>query len=226
MKQHRLCNLVAEIYTGGNNEGLGANKFDEVLLVYSPLAQNRCSTLLKSPDLSPDDRAILLKQWLEGIAFLHTRGLIHRDINPNNMVVVSRRPPRGVLIDLGAATWEQSSTNHMAGTIPFLAPEVMALKLSLSSPPYDKTVDIWSFGITSYLLICQRFPFWKEMDRSTYTKIREELLAKGRDPIIALTEQMLRWNPRDRISAADAVLHPALRNVDAGAESKERLGSK
>lgn len=103
-------NLVQDIYRDGNEEELGPNGVDDVYLIYSPLASERLYDLISS-DLSLTSRTVLFKQCCEGLAFLHVKGLMHRDIKPANIAVVSRNPPRAVILDLGSATWDTYSVD-------------------------------------------------------------------------------------------------------------------
>ena len=50
-------------------------------------------------------QSTLLVDFLKGLTYLHNRrGIIHRDVNPSNLGVVSFNPPRGILLDLDPAT--------------------------------------------------------------------------------------------------------------------------
>lgn len=70
----------------------------------------------------------LIAQGLDGLAHLHKNGIMHRDVKPVNIAVVQRQPPQAVLIDFGCATTQAASRDHMKGTIPWLALEILALK--------------------------------------------------------------------------------------------------
>ncbi len=96
-------------------------------------------------------RLSLFEQMLEGLAFLHAEGCMHRDIKPDN-VLASSSPLRAVIIDFGCATWDKTSKDHMKGTIRYLAPEIIALKENTSTrnSGYDMSADVWSMGLTAY----------------------------------------------------------------------------
>ena len=83
---------------------------------------------------------------------------MHRDVNPSNLGVVSFNPPRGILLDLDSATRDEESSDHMQGTVPYLAPEIIMIKLSgelinaatLRPLPYRKSVDMWAMGLSVF----------------------------------------------------------------------------
>lgn len=70
----------------------------------------------------------LATDFLSGLAFLHGKGFMHRDLTLKNLAVVTLNPPRGGIIDFDTATREAESRDHMRGTTMSLAPEIIALK--------------------------------------------------------------------------------------------------
>lgn len=72
---------------------------------------------------------------------------MHRDINPNNLVVTSLDDPTGVIIDMDGVTIDTRSTDHMVGTLAYLAPEIVLLR-ERTTGSYDKAVDIWALGLS------------------------------------------------------------------------------
>ncbi|CCD24912.1 putative serine/threonine protein kinase HRK1 NDAI_0E00960 [Naumovozyma dairenensis CBS 421] len=102
-----------------------------------------------------------LKQLLEGVKYLHSMGLAHRDLKLDNCVMTED----GILklIDFGSAVVfrypfenEISMAHGIVGSDPYLAPEVIT-----STKRYDpQCVDIWSVGIIYCCMMLKRFP-WK-----------------------------------------------------------------
>ena len=100
------------------------------------------------------------KQIVNGVAYLHSMGVAHRDLKLDNCVVDQEGVVK--LIDFGSAVifkYPMSSQIHMArgimGSDPYLAPEVF------SKQPYQpQTADIWSCGIIYCCSYLRRFP-WK-----------------------------------------------------------------
>ncbi|KAF8666381.1 hypothetical protein HU200_053484 [Digitaria exilis] len=88
-----------------------------------------------------DVRAIM-RQLLAGAAAMHRHGIVHRDIKSENILVVS-----GVgavkICDFGSAksTFERHTMFHIAGTLEYMAPEVLA-----RDPHHGAPADAWSLG--------------------------------------------------------------------------------
>ncbi|XP_012997326.1 serine/threonine-protein kinase TAO3 isoform X1 [Cavia porcellus] len=79
---------------------------------------------------------------LQGLAYLHSHALIHRDIKAGNILL--SEPGQVKLADFGSASMA-SPANSFVGTPYWMAPEVI---LAMDEGQYDGKVDIWSLGIT------------------------------------------------------------------------------
>lgn len=78
--------------------------FDELLFVYSPLADWTMERLLSEDTYVATETCIMLfREYLTGLAFLHSKGIMHRDIKPSNLTILSLKAARGQLIDFGDA---------------------------------------------------------------------------------------------------------------------------
>ncbi|TVS09249.1 MAG: response regulator [Gammaproteobacteria bacterium] len=91
---------------------------------------------------------------------LHAAGLVHRDLNPDNIIVTSAAQ-RVVLTDLGLASFalreaqEPLHPKDLQGALAYLAPE----QTGRMSRSIDQRADLYAFGVTLYELFTQRLPF-------------------------------------------------------------------
>ena len=111
-------------------------------------------------------------QIAQALSFVHERGLIHRDIKPDNIFLTKDRKIK--LLDFGLARPEQTSLkitdgNNAIGTPFYLPPE------SLTNTPLDHLSDIYSFGVVAYELVTKELPYYHN---SRYKLARMHALSK------------------------------------------------
>lgn len=91
---------------------------------------------------------------------------MHRDIKPENLGVLSFGPPRGGILNLDAATTDETSDDHMQGTIFYLAHEIISLKMvsTSTSETYGRSVDIWGLGVSALFAVRRQLVNWNDFN--------------------------------------------------------------
>lgn len=139
------------------------NRYFEVM-EYAPID---FFAVVMSGEMSRTEINCCFKQIIEGVSYLHTLGLAHRDLKLDNCVITQD----GILkiIDFGSAVifkypYDQVGNSKdvihlchgIVGSDPYLAPEVLKSPNSYNPQP----VDIWSIAIIYCCMTLKRFP-WK-----------------------------------------------------------------
>jgi len=106
-----------------------------------------------------------LLQVAQALAYLHKRGVMYRDLKPDNIGLDGDGNIR--LLDFGLATTSTSSS-ELAGSRRYMAPEVIR-----PNAWYTKSVDVYSFGILLYYVLTLEKPFAKYSGLEHYEKVVE-----------------------------------------------------
>jgi Ca2+-binding EF-hand superfamily protein len=103
-------------------------------------------------------------QIATAIFYLHSYGVAHRDLKPENIIVSDDTgTPEIKITDFGLSkiVGPKETSKEPFGTLSYAAPEI------LQGMPYNKSVDIWSFGIILFLLLSGCLPFDDDDDKLT-----------------------------------------------------------
>jgi serine/threonine protein kinase len=158
----------------------------------------------------------------DGLAAVHARGIVHRDVKPANVLIgqdgVARLSDFGIAV--GADDWTAlTAEDGVIGTLRYLAPERMA------GEPASPATDVWGVGATLYELLTGTAAFpastpTERVDASTRPVDRPKGLAEGTWMVLS---KCLASDPEDRYedgAALAAALH-ALPGVSAAAATDD-----
>lgn len=173
-----------------------------LVMPYYPLG-SLCDQHLKI-SFSRKETVDILLQILKGLAHLHRRNVAHRDLKPDNILVELRNPYSRIRIaDFGLAKIEEGTKLRSGcGTERYMAPE-----LSISTPNYKPSVDLWSAGL---IILEYAYNFQDQTSKTgswcqhicNYANDR----ARGLDPLIKIFKTgMLKMDPKERLSAVDCL---------------------
>ena len=111
-----------------------------------------------APELLPTTEVIrILLHVCEALTYAHEHGVIHRDIKPDNIMLLENGEVK--LLDFGIAVLEGERRamwqgfSSLVGTPDYMAPELW------SGPPGSVQSDIYAVGVVLYELLCGRTPF-------------------------------------------------------------------
>ncbi|NCC52561.1 MAG: serine/threonine protein kinase [Spartobacteria bacterium] len=110
--------------------------------------------ILHQEDLLVQNPLSLIRQMAMTLYFVHSRGFIHLDFKPENLMVQDNG--HVVLLDFDLAMERKNKPikiRQVPGTPAYLAPEVQKQGL------VDECADIYSFGVTCYEMLCYHKPF-------------------------------------------------------------------
>eukprot|EP00439_Symbiodinium_sp_Y106_P042797 s4347_g5.t1 len=97
----------------------------------------------------------VFRQAAEGVAYCHAKGVMHKDLKLENIMLASVQPPEAVVIDVGLAELfppseaDSFSSADPAGTLATMAPEVIRGN-------FNAKCDVWSLGCCLYALLCHK----------------------------------------------------------------------
>ena len=153
------------------------------------------------------------------IYFLHSYGIVHRDLKPENILMTDLTPEADIrLLDFGLSKiiGNEEKCTEPYGTLSFVAPEV------LQGKPYDKSVDLWSIGIITFLLLCGYLPFddkhsEREIARQTIqdpVPFESKIWNKYSPEARTFVEGLLHKRPEKRYSIKEVLEHPWIKKMD------------
>uniref|UniRef100_A0A803MVV6 non-specific serine/threonine protein kinase n=1 Tax=Chenopodium quinoa TaxID=63459 RepID=A0A803MVV6_CHEQI len=123
---------------------------------------------------SEDEARYFFQQLISGVSFCHSMQICHRDLKLENTLLDGNAAPRLKICDFG---YSKSSLLHSrpkstVGTPAYIAPEV------LSRREYDgKLADVWSCGVTLYVMLVGAYPFEDPQDPKNFRKTITRIMA-------------------------------------------------
>lgn len=176
----------------------------------------------RSPITKEKDVACIMNQILNAVAFMHERNFIHRDLKMENILFVSNNTSLDVkVIDFGLSTKmlpDKDIMTQRVGTVYTMSPEVIFRR-------YTNKADMWALGVIAFALIADIAPFdvsaegghnkgnnadaiMKAIEKGKYTFTPESIWNNITNEMKEFVSNLLKYNPKDRLSATQALNHP------------------
>ncbi|MBA3718443.1 MAG: serine/threonine protein kinase, partial [Actinobacteria bacterium] len=157
--RHRRCQRIYEQASDGRH----------VYIAYQYVPGSTLREATRAGKLSDAGTVEAAAQVLEGLAHAHSRGIVHRDVKPAN-VLLEDGPELAIrLLDFGLARFAEADTltavGDVPGTLAYISPE--RLRGEAASP----ASDVWSVGVMLWEGLAGRHPFWAPSLLATSKKI-------------------------------------------------------
>ncbi len=186
-EDNKYCYFIMEYIPGGN--------------VYNLVPKNGFRTV------PIQTIASIMKDVISAVYFLHHMSppIIHRDIKPENVVLDQNMKAK--LTDFGWSNYMQGDMKRttVCGTPVYLAPEI------INNRGHDEKVDIWCIGVLLFELLTGISPFQGFDVQTIKYNINRLNIAwqKNMDrDAVDLIKRILKYNPEERISLEQMLLHP------------------
>jgi len=157
---------------------------------------------------------LFFQQVLSGLEYCHDKGIIHRDMKPENLLLAENNVLK--ISDFGLSniilTPDQMLKTH-CGSEKYAAPEVMQNTDPYKGPP----VDVWSTGVILYIMVGGAFPFVEATMNcdlfASHAAGKFQFPASFSPELVDLLLKMFAINPEQRITLPEIMQHPWITGV-------------
>ncbi|KAL7873445.1 hypothetical protein AOLI_G00125160 [Acnodon oligacanthus] len=184
---------------------------EELWVIMEYLQGGALTNIVSETRLSEEQIATVCEAVLQALAYLHSQGVIHRDIKSDSILL--SLDGRIKLSDFGFCAQiskDIPKRKSLVGTPYWMAPEV------ISKSPYGTEVDVWSMGIMVVEMVDGEPPYFSETPVAAMKRLRDEPAPTIRNiqqvsPVLKdFLDRMLTRDPLERASATDLLEHPFL----------------
>ncbi|KAJ7988112.1 hypothetical protein DPEC_G00320250 [Dallia pectoralis] len=203
MRDYRHSNVV-EMFRSALVE-------EELWVIMEYLQGGDLTHVVSETRLNEEQIATVCEAVLQALAYLHSQGVIHRDIKSDSILLTL--DGRIKLSDFGFCAQiskDVPKRKSLVGTPYWMAPEV------ISKTPYGTEVDVWSLGIMVVEMVDGEPPYFSDTPVAAMKRLRDEPpptvknIRKVSPVLKDFLGRMLTRNPEERASASDLLEHPFL----------------
>nr|CCA26295.1 protein kinase putative [Albugo laibachii Nc14] len=173
--------------------------------------QSLSELLRRRKRLSEPEVRYYVRQLVQGLEYLHTKLIIHRDLKLGNLFLTEDMQLK--IGDFGLAARlddVEDRKRTMCGTPNYIAPEILT---GQRGDGHSFEVDIWSMGVVIYTLLIGKPPFETSDVKDTYRRIRSNQYTFPSDVPISceaksLVTSILQTDPQSRPPLEEIMAHP------------------
>ncbi|XP_046852119.1 maternal embryonic leucine zipper kinase-like [Xenia sp. Carnegie-2017] len=184
---------------------------DEIFLILEYAPGGELFDYIVAKDrLEEQEARHFLRQIVAALGYMHEKGYAHRDLKPENLLLDENQDIK--LIDFGLVGKPEGGMSEKletcCGSPAYAAPELIS-----GVPYFGNEADLWSLGVLLYALLCGYLPFDDDDTYNLYKSIQKgqydtpNFLSKGS---VALIGQMLKTDPKQRLTVQKLCVHPWL----------------
>mmetsp|Transcript_19661 Transcript_19661/g.29174 ORF Transcript_19661/g.29174 Transcript_19661/m.29174 type:complete len:446 (-) Transcript_19661:295-1632(-) len=180
--------------------------------------------LVKKGKLPEEDCKLFTRSLLRGLNYLHTNGICHRNLKPENLLLRDSNDMSSVVIaDFGMAKRIKSNADgdllfltERCGSSSYMAPEVV------QQNPYGTQADMWGVGVLVFYALTGNLPFGELSRRAVFQKIVKCEYSFHPSDWLGISKASKRFisnllvaDPEVRLDADEALNHSWLADIDS-----------
>ncbi|XP_068098976.1 serine/threonine-protein kinase SBK2-like [Hyperolius riggenbachi] len=143
--------------------GIAFESSEHYGFLYEAALQKDLISVIKPSEGVPEPIAKkVTSQLVCALEFIHSRGLVYRDVKPENVLLFGTNCQRVKLTDFGLTRPKGTLLKLVSGIIPYTAPE-LSNSQNGEAVPIDFTLDAWAFGVLLFCLMTGYFPWEKTL---------------------------------------------------------------
>jgi serine/threonine protein kinase len=181
--------------------------------------------VIREGKLSDEQKADIARKLVAGLAVIHSRGVAHRDIKPQNVMVTKSGPTAVKYIDFGLSCLRQGCNTRVVGGTPGYMPSELYMLLRNPVRLWNldalQRTDLWSLGLTIWQLVQGKMTLkaWQAATEQWYAANKPQMLRTLNQ--LPAAERSRRWqrmfvnnfnynSPTDQLAAQNTIVEQFL----------------
>ena len=137
--------------------GFGSD-YGHVYIAYEYVGGRTLREAMRAGELRDGQAVEAAAQILDGLAHAHSRGIVHRDVKPSNVLLAEGEGISVRLLDFGLAQFDEAETltavGDVPGTLAYISPERLCGEEACAAS------DVWGVGVLLWEALAGKHPFW------------------------------------------------------------------